>query len=52
MGNIDEKVILIKQFDSLELQKVQDEIIKITTTRIDELLEKYKKMLHHMEEVI
>ena len=43
MGNIDEKVVLRKTFDSLELQRVQDEIIKITTTRTDELLEKYKK---------
>ena len=45
MGNIDEKVILRKEFDSLELQKVQDEIIKITTTRTDELLEKYKRLV-------
>lgn len=44
MGNIDEKVIRRKQFDSLELQKAQEEIIKITTTKTDELLEKYKKL--------
>lgn len=44
MGNIDEKVIRRKQFDSLDLQKAQEEIIKITTTRTDELLEKYKKL--------
>ncbi len=44
MGNIDEKVIHRKQFDSLELQKAQEEIIKVTTTRTDELLEKYKKL--------
>lgn len=45
MGNIDEKTILRKKFDSPELQKVQDEIIKITTTRTDELLEKYKELV-------
>ena len=44
MGNIDEKVILRKQFDSLELQEVQDRIIKLTTTRTDEILEKYKEL--------
>lgn len=44
MSNIDEKVIRRKQFDSLELQKAQEEIIKIAITRTDELLEKYKKL--------
>lgn len=44
MGNINEDVILRRKFDSLELQKIQEEIIQMTTTRTDELLEKYKKL--------
>lgn len=42
MGNIDRKVIRIKEFDSLDLKRVQEETIKTATTKTDELLEQYK----------
>ena len=41
MGNIDKNIIQLKEFNSLDLQRVQREIIQLTTTRTDELLEKY-----------
>ena len=42
MGNIDKNIIQLKEFDSLDMQKVQNEVIQITTTKTDELLEQYK----------
>lgn len=42
MGNIDKAKILLKEFDSLDLQEVQASTVKITTEKTDELLEKYK----------
>ena len=41
MGNIDKNIIQLKEFNSLDLQRVQREIIQLTTTKTDELLEKY-----------
>ena len=41
MGNIDRNIIQSKEFNSLDLQRVQKEIIQLTTTKTDELLEKY-----------
>lgn len=41
MGNIDKSLIQIKEFNSLDLQKVQRETIDITTSKTDELLEQY-----------
>lgn len=41
MGNVDKNTIQIKEFNSLDLQQVQREIIQLTTTKTDELLEKY-----------
>lgn len=41
MGNIDKNIIQLKEFNSLELQRVQREIIQLTTTKTDELLKKY-----------
>ena len=43
MGNIDRKIINLKEFNSLDMQRVQEEVIKLATTRTDELLEKYKR---------
>lgn len=43
MGNIDRNVIRLKEFDSIDMQRVQEETIRIATTRTDELLEQYKK---------
>lgn len=43
MGNIDKNIIQLKEFNSLDLQRVQNEVIQITTTKTDELLEQYKK---------
>lgn len=43
MGNIDKNIIMLKEFNSIDLQRVQNETIKITTTKTDELLEQYKK---------
>ena len=31
MGNIDKNIIQLKEFDSLDMQRVQNEIIQITT---------------------
>lgn len=45
MGNIDKNIIRLKEFDSLDLQRVQNETIKITSTKTDELLEQYKKLI-------
>ena len=42
MGNIDKNIIQLKEFDSLDMQKVQNEVIQITTTKTDELLKQYK----------
>lgn len=49
MGNIDKNVILLKEFDSLDMQRVQNETITITTSRTDELLERYKKLVESHE---
>ena len=35
MGNIDRKVIRIKEFDSLDLKRVQEVTIKTSTTKRD-----------------
>lgn len=42
MGNIERENIHVKELSSLDLQEVQASIINITSTRTDELLEKYK----------
>lgn len=44
MGNIDKNVILLKKFDSSDLQKVQAETIEITSTQTDELLKQYRRL--------
>lgn len=44
MGNLDKNVIRVKEFDSLDLQRVQRETIELATTKTDELLEQYKKL--------
>ena len=33
MGNIDKNIIQLKEFNSLDLQRVQREIIQLTTTK-------------------
>ena len=45
MGNLDKNVIRVKEFDSLDLQRVQRETIELATTKTDELLEQYKKLV-------
>lgn len=49
MGNIKKEIIRLKDFDSLHLQKVQNDIIKTTINKTDELLEEYKNFTqsHH-----
>lgn len=42
MGKIDKNIIRLKEFNSLDLQRVQSETIELTSTKTDELLEKYK----------
>ena len=44
MGNIDRNKILLKDFDSLDLQRVQKIIVDLTSTRTDELLEEYNRL--------
>lgn len=42
MGNIDKQQIFEKQFDELELQKIQASAIEETSTKTDKLLDMYK----------
>lgn len=45
MGNIDKNIIRLKEFDSLDLQQIQNEVIHIATTMTDALFEKYRNFI-------
>ena len=45
MGNIDKSIIRLKEFDSLDLQQVQKEVINTATTMTDALFEKYRNII-------